>query len=110
MMVATQSVRGTVQFKCYSHDPWPMLVAGDLPELGDWDPDSALPMELGTEFNGCREWTASVKARVGEPFEFKFVASTEWGLYWESGKNRTCRPDDRWTGVADAFRHGNVRE
>ncbi len=38
MLMATANPQATVQFKCYSYDPWPMLVVGCLPELGNWDP------------------------------------------------------------------------
>ncbi len=109
MLVRTRPGSATVRLRCFTYDPWPIVVVGSVPELGNWDPKSALPMQLEAEVDGCREWTVSLECPPGQAFEFKFVAKAHWGLFWEAGENRTCSSKDRWTGVADAFREWRSR-
>ena len=104
LLAPVQPQLATVRFRCFTYDPWPIVVVGSLPDLGDWYPKRALPMQLEAEFNGVREWATSFDCSSGQAFEFKFVAVAEWGPLWEAGENRNCSPDDRWTEIADEFR------
>lgn len=104
MRAKSRSRVATIRFNCFTYDPWPIVVAGSLPELGNWDPRSALMMECVAEIGRCREWTASIKRPAGESFEFKFVANTDSGPFWEAGDNRTYSSNDRWIAIADGFR------
>lgn len=104
MRSKTRARLATVRFKCFTYDTWPVTVVGSIPELGNWDPKSALAMQLEAEADGCREWIASINRPAHQGFEFKFVASANWGPFWEVGDNRICSPDDQWTEIADAFR------
>ena len=100
----------TVRFKCFTYDPWPVTLTGSIPELGNWDPKSALPMQLEAEIDGCREWTGSIKCPLGQAIRFKFVENADWGPFWEVGENRTCCPSDPWMGITDEFRWHELRE
>jgi hypothetical protein len=93
----------TVCLRCFTYDRWPIVAVGSLPELGEWDPNRALPMQLEIELDGLREWRTSFKCPAGQPFEFKFVAAAEWGPLWEPGENRTCRADEPCVAVDGEF-------
>lgn len=96
--------RRTLRFRCITYDPWPILVAGNRPHLGNWNPDAALPMRLEMETEGRREWVASLQRHNGQAFEFKFAAKADWGVLWESGANRVVTADNGSAEIAEPFR------
>lgn len=100
----------TVCLKCFTYHPWPVVAVGSIPELGDWDPNRALGMQLEAEMDGLREWRASFRCPADQPFEFKFVAAADWGPLWQSGENRMCRPDAPWIEISGAFEPEVIRE
>jgi len=104
MQVRIRPQYAGIRLKCLAHDPWPVSVAGNLPELGGWDPDSALPMRLKVDKEGRHEWWATIVCLRGQPFEFKFVAKADGAPLWEAGANRVCLPNDQSLEVAGEFR------
>lgn len=87
-----QPLAMSVRFTCFSYDPWSIVVAGNIPELGNWEPRAALPMRLQSDEGGRREWVASLSLPAGREIEFKFVANSGMGPLWEVGDNRRFTP------------------
>lgn len=89
---ATSAPATQVTFELY-HDltVWGegLRIVGDIPELGDWDP------ELGVELDGSSWpwWTATVTIPSGTHFEYKAVLSSGAGTSWERGGNRSHTAD-----------------
>lgn len=104
MAKKVRPTRHTIRFQCVTWDPWPIVVAGNLQELGNWNPDVALPLQLQTETGGRREWAASVTLTSACAFEYKFIAKTDGGVIWEMGDNRHYWPDATHPDIAEEFR------
>jgi hypothetical protein len=81
-----------------------VVVAGSLPELGNWDPNKGLELQLQAEAGGIREWAGRFNCPVGCNFEFKFVARVDGSLVWESGENRAFFSDHASSEIAQDFR------
>ncbi len=82
-----------------------VVLVGDLPELGAWDP------EQGLRLDGARFplWTAELNLRAGAAFEYKLVLlRADGSVQWETGVNRRALaqtdPDEPPVELADAFR------
>jgi|GEM_PF-6398571 len=58
-----------VRFKCFTFDPWPLVVVGSPPELGNWVPEEGLRMELEASVCRCREWSAALHCHVKRKIE-----------------------------------------
>lgn len=65
-----------------------LALVGELPQLGSWVPERALPMSRG----GIHEWCLTLSATgLKFPFEYKYVIMDEKTgsvLKWEEGDNR----------------------
>lgn len=94
----------TIQFRCFTVEPWPLVVAGNLPELGSWNPDAGLPLQLHSDSGGRREWTGRLRVQAGSRFEFKYVTKTDAGPLWETGENRIGSANGASPEMADEFR------
>jgi hypothetical protein len=79
-----------------------LLVTGNIPQLGSWDPAKALP--LSTTASTYPHWSAGVQLPVGTTVEYKYIKRSPSGaVTWESIPNRTLTVsryvpvhDDRW--------------
>ncbi|MFI9155551.1 CBM20 domain-containing protein [Streptomyces sp. NPDC053367] len=89
-----------------------LLVTGNVPQLGTWDPAKAVP--LGTTASSYPSWSAGVQLPVGATVQYKYLKRSPTGtVTWESTPNRTLTvsPDapgnhDRWnvSPVSATFR------
>jgi phosphatidylserine/phosphatidylglycerophosphate/cardiolipin synthase-like enzyme len=66
-----------------------VVVVGDIPELGDWDPAAGLALDGGS----WPWWTGSVDIPAGVHFEYKLVLSDGSSVTWEPGDNRSHTAD-----------------
>jgi phosphatidylserine/phosphatidylglycerophosphate/cardiolipin synthase-like enzyme len=83
-----------------------VVVTGNCPELGDWDP--AKGKELRTSDDVFPRWSASVAVPAGHVLEYKFVVVKSDGyVAWEEGANHSFTVDAQGTDEArfHAFRH-----
>jgi alpha-amylase len=102
--VTNGSQRQKIMFKCTSSDQSPLLVIGDVPELGNWDPGQAIEMQCQTELQGGCEWTAVAEIPLGTTIEYKFIKKTDDGIRWESGFNHRHTVIPGNYTLTDAFR------
>ena len=75
-------------FKCSSRDAAPLILSGDAPELGQWDPSAGIALHSQPRQQGGFEWTCQAELPLGHTIEYKFVQKTDHGMRWESGYNR----------------------
>ncbi|KAI0795076.1 glycoside hydrolase [Abortiporus biennis] len=62
-----------------------IFVVGSIPELGSWNPASALALSSAS----YPVWTLSVSLPVNTAFEYKFIRKeTDGSIVWESDPNR----------------------
>lgn len=104
MLGTIASDASTVCLKCFTDSTWPILVVGSIPDLGEWNPLQALPMQFEMQLDGIREWRTAFDCAPGQDFEFKFVAALPSGFLWEADEVRKCSPDARWNELAASFR------
>jgi hypothetical protein len=76
-----------VLFKCATHDNSPIVVSGDVPELGNWNLADALPTQPQPCAQGGFEYIAQIELPLGHTIEYKFVKTGNGGPRWESGNN-----------------------
>ncbi|MGP9022742.1 carbohydrate-binding module family 20 domain-containing protein [Streptomyces sp. BR1] len=63
-----------------------IFVVGSIPALGNWDPNSGIPLSSAT----YPIWSAAVTLPANTSFEYKYVMKDGAGnVTWESGANRT---------------------
>ena len=93
-----------ILFKCHSHDAAPVFVTGNHPVLGDWDPGRAMPMQLQTDGQDGRAWSAVLELEPGRTLEYKFIKKSDAGAQWESGGNRTYTAVPGIGSISDTFR------
>ena len=63
-----------------------VYVAGSLPQLGDWDPASAV--KLGS--SAYPVWSATIALPANTAFQYKYIVKDANGnVTWESGANRS---------------------
>ncbi|KAL3701484.1 hypothetical protein R1sor_019506 [Riccia sorocarpa] len=83
------NVKFTLQKQC--HFGQQFNVVGDIPELGEWDPSRAVPLEWSEE----HVWTAQVPIRTGLNVEYKFVMTgRRLELVWQPGENGVFETKD----------------
>lgn len=80
-----------------------VVVVGDAPELGAWDPRRGLRLDA----SAWPTWRGEVSLRAGARVEYKLVwLRADGSVQWESGPNRTrlVPTDGARTESVDAFR------
>lgn len=95
----SQDPKTEVAFVCSMSDTQAddtVCVAGNIPELGSWDPLKAVPLRTGS--STFPSWIGSVPIATGTPIEFKFIVRRASGAVdWENGWNRT------WTVPVEGY-------
>lgn len=90
-----------VIFHINAHTNWGenIHIVGDIPELGNWDPDLATEAMLNPNYP---HWFLPVSVPKGTTFEFKFIKKdTNGNVIWESGTNRIFTSPEKSTGTVD---------
>ncbi|HZM51911.1 MAG TPA: CBM20 domain-containing protein, partial [Vicinamibacteria bacterium] len=65
-----------------------VYVVGNLPQLGSWNPDAAIPLSAAT----YPVWRANVSLPASAAVEYKYIKKPGDGgaaVQWETGSNRT---------------------
>jgi hypothetical protein len=77
----------TVEVRCESFSPGQILMLGDLPELGNWDPAKGMKLKFNGGLRGQQLWAGWLILPPGQSFAYKFY---EQGAQnpWEVGGNR----------------------
>ncbi|GAA5214364.1 carbohydrate-binding module family 20 domain-containing protein [Streptomyces thinghirensis] len=76
-------------------------VTGDRPELGNWNPGSALKLDPAA----YPVWKLDVALPEGTSFEYKYIRKDEAGnVTWESGANRTATVTSTRVTLNDTWR------
>ncbi|MFI2644294.1 carbohydrate-binding module family 20 domain-containing protein [Streptomyces sp. NPDC018610] len=79
-----------------------LLVTGDVPQLGSWDPAKAVP--LGTTASSYPNWSADVRLPVGATVHYKYLKRSPAGtVTWESTPNRTLTVSPDAPGNHDSW-------
>ena len=83
----------SVKFVIKTNSSNKVLIVGNVPQLGDWDPNKAI--ELKNEGNGV--FTISKKLATGQMVEFKILCDKSWdkvekGAYNEEIRNHIITP------------------
>ncbi len=81
-----------------------LFVTGNIPELGNWNPNKAVPME----YVGPGIWSVSVETRRAtslQTVEYKYFIHENGQIHWEDGPNRIL-PEDKdhiwdWFGITE---------
>jgi len=61
-----------------------VFVTGSIPALGNWDPNSAIPLSSAT----YPVWDATVQLPSNTSVEYKYIKkNTDGSVTWESGNN-----------------------
>ena len=103
MSLAEISQRSAVlDLTCFSFSPFPVLLAGNIPQLGNWDPQHALQLEFTGSLRGREKWQGSIQLEPGQRIEFKFIHVGADGFDWEIGANRT-HIAQTGTGLIEAY-------
>ncbi|KAK7013737.1 putative glycoside hydrolase [Favolaschia claudopus] len=64
-----------------------IFIVGSIPELGNWDPASALPLSAAS----YPVWTITVNIPSNTAFQYKFIRKeTDGSVMWESDPNRSA--------------------
>ena len=78
-----------------------IYVTGNRPELGAWNPGSALKLDPAA----YPVWKLDVELPEGTSFEYKYIRKDESGnVTWESGANRTATVTSTRTTLNDTWR------
>lgn len=65
-------------------------VAGSIPELGNWDPNSAPALSASQYTSTNPLWSYTVSLQAGTTFEYKFInVASSGAVTWESDPNRS---------------------
>ena len=65
-----------------------VVLVGDLPELGSWDPNKGIALDGGA----WPTWLGSLELPAGIRLEYKFATiQAGGGIIWHKGQNRTLR-------------------
>ena len=68
----------------------PVFLIGNTRELGEWNPDEALPLSAQHVGRHLHDWNVDLVLPRGQTIEFKFIQKTERGdVLWEEGENRS---------------------
>ncbi len=74
-----------------THGEDKLFVAGSSPEMGEWNPEKAVPMRD----KGTGEWETELKGSFSTNFEYKYLVKNDEGYIWESGKPRKLAIDEK---------------
>lgn len=86
-----------------------LVVVGDHPELGSWDPRRGL--QLTTTDTLFPSWTGNVKLPAGSHVEFKLVTlKADGSIAWEPGENRSFELDASGRSVVIGGRYGDTSD
>ncbi|MFE1444246.1 carbohydrate-binding module family 20 domain-containing protein [Streptomyces sp. NPDC058739] len=101
---AAQGDQTAVAFTVTATSVWgeDVFVTGNVPELGSWNPDKAVPLSA----SDYPRWGASATLPANTPIEFKYLIKRPNGsISWEVGDNRalTTPPRGSFTSL-DTFR------
>ncbi|MFH8976334.1 carbohydrate-binding module family 20 domain-containing protein [Streptomyces sp. NPDC017890] len=78
-----------------------IYVTGNRPELGNWNPGSALKLDPAT----YPVWKLDVDVPAGTSFEYKYIRKDQAGnVTWESGANRTATTTSTKISLNDTWR------
>jgi len=84
-----------------------IVVTGNHPALGNWDPYRGLPLETSPSM--FPSWTARARIEPNTQIEYKFVQITADGqVIWEPGQNRVLAVSERSEVVSATFGDTNV--
>ena len=74
-----------------------MYVVGNVPELGNWNPANAVPLNWvnSNSWSGPATFTSS----AGQSIQFKFIVRQGGTTIWEGGSNRTYSVPSSGTGI-----------
>lgn len=76
-----------------------VYVVGNIPELGDWDPDNAIDAFHNPNASEWWKWFLPVSVPASTSIEYKFILKDGSGnVTWESGSNRTATTSSDATG------------
>jgi len=64
-----------------------VYLSGSLPQLGSWDPFSALLLSS----DDYPEWNVTTAIATNQGFEYKFLKIKDEQVTWEAGDNRVFR-------------------
>jgi len=79
-----------------------IYVTGNRPELGNWNPGSALKLDPAA----YPVWKLDVELPEGTSFEYKYIRKDASGnVTWESGANRTATVTSTKTALNDTWRN-----
>ena len=105
-LVETSQAVATFNVTCYTFAASPVVMVGDSPALGNWDPERGLPLQFVGSLRGREQWRGTVELRPGQTIEFKFVHEGIEGPDWEIGANRTYTADSPAGFLETYFRTG----
>lgn len=79
-----------VTFTAYVRTQWGdnVKVVGNIPELGNWNPEQGRPLSADGYTDSNPQWRATISVPAGKTFEYKFVKVTDGSVTWENGGNR----------------------
>ena len=85
-------------------EPLPVYLTGSTPELGEWNPDRALPLRVQHVGGHLNDWNIDLVLPRGQAVEFKFIEKTkDPGMYCGRGARTACsplaQPTPRYTGA-----------
>jgi glycosidase len=76
-----------------------IYIAGNLPELGSWDPAKSTEAMLNPSYP---DWFLPVSVPKSTTFQFKFIKKNAAGaVTWEGGSNRSFTSSSSSTGTSD---------
>lgn len=75
-----------------------VYVVGNIPELGDWDPDKAVDAFHNPNASEWWKWFLPVSVPANTSIEYKFIKKNGATVTWESGSNRTSTTSSDATG------------
>jgi len=76
-------------------------LVGSLPQLGNWNPGSALALSASQYSNSNPLWSGTLSVPAGTTFQYKFVkVSSSGAVSWESDPNRSYTVQSGCSSVA----------
>jgi len=92
-----------LDIECQTEGSESVIVVGNIPELGNWDPDNGLVLHPGSrDTEGCI-WRGILRTNQ-KSFEFKLFQKSDGDRLWESGPNRTINLHDQREALEAQFR------
>ncbi|PCJ45924.1 MAG: alpha-amylase [Gammaproteobacteria bacterium] len=79
-----------------------IYVVGSIPELGNWNPASALDAFHNPDPINWNKWFLPVSVPKGKTFDYKYIMKDDQGnVVWEGGNNRSATSSSTDSGVVD---------